>query len=141
MVLRRKFDFSSWNTWEDEYKNRYFATLNDVRFALKTEIQIIKFEQYIFFSQWNALKNYANERGILLFGDIPIFVSYDSADVWANRKVFKLEDSGEMSVVAGVPPDYFSETGQRWGNPHYDWTYLRANSFNWWLARMKTQAL
>jgi 4-alpha-glucanotransferase len=75
----------------------------------------------------------------LLFGDIPIFVSYDSADVWANRDVFKLNDAGEMSVVAGVPPDYFSETGQRWGNPHYDWTYLQVNEFDWWIERMRTQ--
>jgi 4-alpha-glucanotransferase len=74
-----------------------------------------------------------------LFGDIPIFVSYDSADVWANRQVFKLDESGEMLVVAGVPPDYFSETGQRWGNPHYNWDYLQETGFAWWLDRMKTQ--
>jgi len=85
------------------------------------------------------LKAYANERGVLLFGDIPIFVSYDSSDVWANREVFKLDESGEMSVVAGVPPDYFSATGQRWGNPHYDWKYLKKTWFNWWIERMQTQ--
>jgi 4-alpha-glucanotransferase len=107
---------------------------------MKSAIKNVKFEQYVFFKQWTALKTYANERGVLLFGDIPIFVSYDSADVWANRDVFKLNDAGEMSVVAGVPPDYFSETGQRWGNPHYDWNYLHATEFNWWLERMRTQA-
>lgn len=140
MVLRQKFGQTSWNTWADEFKNRRLAALNDARFALKMGITNVKFEQYIFFKQWTALKTYANERGILLFGDIPIFVSYDSADVWANRDVFKLNTQGEMSVVAGVPPDYFSETGQRWGNPHYDWAYLKATEFQWWLERMQTQA-
>ena len=85
------------------------------------------------------LKAYANKHDVLLFGDIPIFVSYDSSDVWANRENFKLDDTGEMSVVAGVPPDYFSATGQRWGNPHYDWKYLKKTGFNWWLERMDTQ--
>lgn len=141
MVLRQKFGQTSWNTWTDEYKNRHSETINDVRFSHKDAIHSVKFTQYVFFKQWMALKNYANERGILLFGDIPIFVSYDSSDVWANRDVFKLNDSGEMSVVAGVPPDYFSQTGQRWGNPHYDWTYLHANEFNWWLERMETQSM
>lgn len=140
MVLRQKFNQASWNTWADEYKNRHSETINDVRFFLKASIRSVKFEQYVFFKQWSALKTYANERGILMFGDMPIFVSYDSADVWANRDAFKLNDAGEMSVVAGVPPDYFSETGQRWGNPHYDWTYLHANGFNWWVERMQTQA-
>jgi len=139
-VLRKKFDHQSWNEWPENFKNRHLAALNDVRFFLKTPLEAVKFEQYIFFKQWTALKTYANERGILLFGDMPIFVSYDSADVWANRKVFKLTPEGEMSVVAGVPPDYFSETGQRWGNPHYNWTHLQATGFNWWLQRMQTQA-
>jgi 4-alpha-glucanotransferase len=76
---------------------------------------------------------------VLLFGDIPIFVSYDSADVWANRREFKLDEFGEMSVVAGVPPDYFSATGQRWGNPHYDWSHQEKNGFSWWTGRLKTQ--
>ena len=140
MVLRQKFGQTSWNTWADEYKNRHSDAINDVHFSQREAIHSVKFTQYVFFKQWTALKNYANERGILLFGDIPIFVSYDSADVWANREVFKLNDAGEMSVVAGVPPDYFSETGQRWGNPHYDWQYLHANEFNWWLERMETQS-
>jgi 4-alpha-glucanotransferase len=76
---------------------------------------------------------------VFLFGDIPIFVSYDSADVWSHRDAFKLDKSGNMFVVAGVPPDYFSETGQRWGNPHYNWDYLKKNNFDWWVERMKTQ--
>jgi len=140
MVLRLKFNRKMWNDWEDDFKNRHLAALNDARFFLKTPIETVKFEQYIFFKQWAALKTYANERGVLLFGDMPIFVSYDSADVWANRNVFKLTTNGDMSVVAGVPPDYFSESGQRWGNPHYDWNYLQSNGFSWWMERMQTQA-
>lgn len=139
MVLRQKFNHQGWNEWDDDFKNRNLAALNDVRFFLKEQLEAIKFEQYVFFKQWSALKTYANERGVLLFGDMPIFVAYDSADVWANRNVFKLTPEGNMSVVAGVPPDYFSETGQRWGNPHYDWNYLQATNFTWWLQRMNTQ--
>ncbi len=139
-VLREKFNQQSWNMWPIEFKNRNLAALNDIRFFSQGAINTVKFEQYIFFKQWSALKNYANERGVLLFGDLPIFVSYDSVDVWANRKVFKLNDEGEMSVVAGVPPDYFSQTGQRWGNPHYDWIYLQSTGFNWWIERMQTQS-
>lgn len=139
-VLREKFHQQSWNTWPDDFKNRNIAALNDVRFFSHAAINTVKFEQYIFFKQWTALKTYANERGVLLFGDLPIFVSYDSVDVWANRHVFKLNENGDMAVVAGVPPDYFSQTGQRWGNPHYDWNYLQSTGFNWWLERMQTQA-
>jgi 4-alpha-glucanotransferase len=139
MALRNQFNQECWNQWPEALKQRDPYTIKAATLRLKTEIDIIKFEQYLFFRQWMALKAYANERGILLFGDIPIFVSYDSADVWANRKVFKLDPAGEMSVVAGVPPDYFSENGQRWGNPHYNWDYLQQTGFNWWIKRMQTQ--
>ncbi|MCX7099305.1 MAG: 4-alpha-glucanotransferase [Methylococcales bacterium] len=139
MALRNLFNQQCWNQWPTPLKERQLAALNEARHRLANVIAEIKFEQFVFFKQWMALKTYANERGVLLFGDIPIFVSYDSADVWANRKVFKLDKSGEMSVVAGVPPDYFSETGQRWGNPHYDWDYLNKTGFAWWVARMDTQ--
>ena len=106
---------------------------------MSTLIESLKFEQFVFFKQWAELKAFAKERNVFLFGDIPIFVAYDSSDVWANRKVFKLDNAGEMSVVAGVPPDYFSETGQRWGNPHYDWEYLSKTGFKWWVDRIETQ--
>jgi 4-alpha-glucanotransferase len=139
MALRAKFNEQCWNQWSDQLKERDASTLKEARSCLVNQIARIKFEQYVFFQQWRALKKYANERGILMFGDIPIFVSYDSVDVWANREVFKLDESGEMLVVAGVPPDYFSETGQRWGNPHYNWEFLRKTGFYWWLERLKTQ--
>jgi 4-alpha-glucanotransferase len=139
MVLRTEFHQQCWNQWPENLKERDPKALRDARHRLSSGIESIKFEQYVFFRQWMELKAYANKHNVLLFGDIPIFVSYDSSDVWANRDVFKLDDSGEMLVVAGVPPDYFSATGQRWGNPHYDWKYLKKTGFNWWLERMDTQ--
>lgn len=138
-AIRTEFNQKCWNEWPEYFKERDVRAIKDARKRLHKEIECIKFEQFVFFQQWMALKTYANNKGVLLFGDIPIFVSYDSADVWANREVFKLDDAGDMLVVAGVPPDYFSETGQRWGNPHYNWTYLKKTGFNWWIERMQTQ--
>jgi len=100
---------------------------------------VIKFTQFVFFTQWMALKKYANEKNIKMFGDIPIFVAYDSADVWSHPYLFKLDAEQNMTVVAGVPPDYFSATGQRWGNPHYNWEAMAKKKFSWWVARMTTQ--
>ncbi|CAA9890909.1 4-alpha-glucanotransferase [Candidatus Methylobacter favarea] len=139
IALRNVFNQVCWNQWPELLKERDAKAIREVRRRLKPEIQSIKFTQYVFFRQWLELKAYALQQGVLLLGDIPIFVSYDSADVWTNRDVFKLDEAGEMLVVAGVPPDYFSETGQRWGNPHYDWTYLEKTGFAWWLERMRTQ--
>ncbi len=139
MALRNEFNQQCWNQWPEPLKQRDTNAIKTASLRLKDCCDIIKFEQFIFFRQWMALKAYANQRGVLLFGDIPIFVSYDSADVWANRNVFKLDAAGEMSVVAGVPPDYFSDTGQRWGNPHYNWDYLQQTGFHWWIDRMQTQ--
>ncbi|MCK5829748.1 MAG: 4-alpha-glucanotransferase [Methylococcales bacterium] len=137
--LKQEFGGKCWNQWPTSLKNRNTNAVKEATQRLKSLIESVKFEQFIFFKQWNELKSYAKERGVLLFGDIPIFVAYDSSDVWANRDVFKLDKNGDMSVVAGVPPDYFSETGQRWGNPHYDWNYLKKTGFKWWIDRIKTQ--
>ena len=139
LALRNEFGQQCWNKWPEHFKLRNSSAINEARRRLNSEIEVIKFEQYVFFSQWSELRSYAAQKGILLFGDIPIFVSYDSADVWVNPEVFKLNENREMSVVAGVPPDYFSETGQRWGNPHYDWSYLKKTGFQWWIERMQTQ--
>lgn len=139
MVLRQEFNQQCWNQWPKQLKEREPSAIKEARSCLMNQIARIKFEQYIFFLQWTALKKYANERDVHMFGDIPIFVSYDSVDVWANRDVFKLDETGEMSVVTGVPPDYFSENGQRWGNPHYNWEFLRKTGFYWWVERIKTQ--
>ncbi|MGR9052491.1 MAG: 4-alpha-glucanotransferase [Gammaproteobacteria bacterium] len=139
LALRSEFDNACWNQWPDDYKFRKRSAINEAKRRLNAEIEALKFEQYVFFSQWHELKDYATQKGVLIFGDIPIFVSYDSADVWVHPEVFKLDENREMSVVAGVPPDYFSETGQRWGNPHYDWSYLEKTKFKWWVERMRTQ--
>ncbi len=137
--LRLEYENQCWNQWPEPLKNRKTVAIKKARQRLSSLIEGAKFEQFVFFKQWTELKLYAKEKNVLLFGDIPIFVSYDSSDVWANREVFKLDDAGEMSVVAGVPPDYFSETGQRWGNPHYDWKHLKKTDFKWWVERIKTQ--
>ncbi len=139
MALRDEFGKQCWNQWPEAYKKRKAQVLDEAKRRLSLEMAAIKFEQFVFFTQWHALRNYASQKGVRLFGDIPIFVSYDSADVWVTPEVFKLDENLEMSVVAGVPPDYFSATGQRWGNPHYDWVYLEKTGFQWWLDRMKTQ--
>ncbi|MFA5983248.1 MAG: 4-alpha-glucanotransferase [Methylococcaceae bacterium] len=139
LALRYEFNLQSWHLWPEHFKEREEKAIKEARRRLSHEIQVIKFAQFIFFQQWGALKTYANQKGVLLFGDLPIFVSYDSADVWANRELFKLNGAGEMLVVAGVPPDYFSETGQRWGNPHYDWDYLQQTDFHWWVERINSQ--
>ncbi len=140
LAIKQEFANQSWSQWPSGLKNRQAAALKKAKTRLKPLIENIKFEQFVFFKQWSELKEHARQKNVLLFGDIPIFVSYDSSDVWANRSVFKLDKSGEMSVVAGVPPDYFSETGQRWGNPHYDWKYLNKTGFQWWIDRIKTQS-
>lgn len=139
ITLRKVYAQQSWAVWPQALKLREASAINEFKVLFKNEIYFNKFIQFIFFEQWQALKNYANTRDIALFGDIPIFVSYDSADVWSNPNMFKLDENLEMTVVAGVPPDYFSETGQRWGNPHYNWDVMQADGFSWWLARLKTQ--
>jgi 4-alpha-glucanotransferase len=139
LVLRKKFHKTGWHTWPKAYKNKQPALMSKVKRRYATEIAVIKFTQFLFFSQWLKLKAYANKNGVAMFGDIPIFVAYDSADVWAHPRLFKLDANKDMQVVAGVPPDYFSETGQRWGNPHYNWSEMQYDGFNWWLERMRTQ--
>jgi 4-alpha-glucanotransferase len=139
-VLRQIFHFSSWNKWEDAYKHREKECLENIRAEYSSAIEQVKFHQYLFFNQWHALKIYANANNVALFGDIPIFVAYDSAEVWAKPHLFKLDENYEMTVVAGVPPDYFSETGQRWGNPHYNWAVMAEDNYAWWVERMRTQS-
>jgi len=139
IALRNLHHGSSWVDWPEPVKLRKPAALASARKKLRKEIRQIEFEQFAFFSQWQALKHYANERGIHLFGDMPIFVGHDSADVWSGRENFLLDEAGNPTSVAGVPPDYFSETGQHWGNPHYNWPRMQADGFQWWLTRLKTQ--
>jgi 4-alpha-glucanotransferase len=127
-----------WNIyWDKKLALREQTALSAFRKAHSREIELQKVLQFFFFEQWKALKRYANSRGILIIGDIPIFVSPDSADIWANRELFLTDKRGNLSHVAGVPPDYFSATGQRWGNPLYDWKRMEANGFAWWIKRIE----
>jgi len=139
LSLRHQFNQACWSDWPANYKNRDTRTLKLARKELAHEIATIQFTQFVFFTQWLNLKAYAESKNVYLFGDIPIFVAYDSADVWAAPHLFKLDDDKNMAVVAGVPPDYFSETGQRWGNPHYNWNAMAADGYHWWISRMATQ--
>jgi len=129
----------AWSDWAPGLRDRDEQSLAQVRQRLAEQVDQASFEQFLFYSQWRALRDYANRNGVLLFGDMPIFVAHDSADVWASREYFDLDGNGQPRVVAGVPPDYFSATGQRWGNPLYRWEVMRANGYDWWLARMTTQ--
>lgn len=138
-ALKKENQQKSWMDWPEALKNRETIALEEARDRLRNSILFYQFEQYLFFSQWLSLKDYANKQGIYLFGDLPIFVAHDSADVWAQRRFFKLDAQGQSDVVAGVPPDYFSATGQRWGNPHYQWGAIEAAQFSWWLERINTQ--
>jgi 4-alpha-glucanotransferase len=128
----------TWTQWPQELRRRYPDVLNQARHDLQQEIFFYQFLQYEFFEQWFALKRYANVSGVQIVGDIPIYVSQNSADVWSHPEVFKLDpNTGEALEVAGVPPDYFSATGQLWGNPIYNWEYLESTNFDWWVRRVQ----
>ena len=129
----------SWQEWDEEYKQPTKKFKTELFLKYEKEIGYYQFLQYMFFTEWNAVKAYANEHGIEIIGDIPIFVSMDSADVWGNPSLFQLDTKGHPLAVAGVPPDYFSETGQLWGNPLYDWDAHEETKFAWWISRIKNQ--
>jgi 4-alpha-glucanotransferase len=138
MALKDNFGGVSWNNWEPEIARREPESLEKWRQQLNAEIYYYKYVQFEFFRQWTGLKGYANLRDIKIIGDIPIYVAHDSADVWSHREIFCLDEaSGEPALMAGVPPDYFSSTGQLWGNPVYNWEKLQANNFEWWVERFE----
>jgi 4-alpha-glucanotransferase len=124
-----------WSAWEPELRARDPGALDRARHALREEIRQRKFEQFLFARHWQALRDECHLLGVGLIGDLPIFVAHDSADVWAHRELFFLDGQGQPTVIAGVPPDYFSATGQRWGNPLYDWDKLERTGYRWWLQR------
>lgn len=126
----------AWTQWPVALRDRDPSAIKTFIEAHHDRIQFHRFVQFLFARQWQALRDHAHQRDVLLFGDIPIFVSHDSADVWCHRDLFKLDENGQPSVVAGVPPDYFSATGQRWGNPLYDWHRHRQEDFQWWQRRI-----
>jgi 4-alpha-glucanotransferase len=136
-ALKKKHNDARWTEWPHAIAVRDPAAMSAVKKELATEIRYQKYIQFLFFRQWAAIREAADARGIDVLGDVPIYVAADSADVWANRELFQLNDNGEPTVVAGVPPDYFSETGQRWGNPLYRWDILREKKYRWWVSRFR----
>ena len=138
MALKEAHGGAPWPTWEAPLRQRQPEALSAARQKYSVAIQRQIYRQFIFFRQWLRLREHANQQGIQIIGDIPIFVAHDSADVWANPELFYLNDAGQPTVIAGVPPDYFSPTGQRWGNPLYRWDLHTATGYAWWLSRIRS---
>lgn len=137
MAIKDSKDGNAWNTWPEPLRTREQAALNQARTELAEGIQRHSFYQFIFNRQWESLREYTNGKGIKIIGDAPIFVAYDSADVWSNPGLFYLDEAGSPTVVAGVPPDGFSATGQLWGNPLYRWEVHKDSGYAWWVERIK----
>lgn len=138
MALRDFFAFLPWNRWDKGIARRKKEALGYFENLLAEEIEYQYFLQYLFFSQWAGVKEYAREKGIIIIGDLPIFVSADSADTWVNPHLFAIDEEGYPEKLAGVPPDYFSETGQLWGNPLYRWDKMAEDDYFWWRERFRT---
>src|SRR5262249_21761193 len=128
---------AGWQTWPDGVRLRRPKTLSEARDRFADRVGRHEFLQFLFARQWSALKAYANAKGVKVIGDAPIFVAGDSGDVWANPDLFLLDKDRHQTVEAGVPPDYFSATGQLWGNPIYDWAAIKKSGYAWWIARLK----
>ncbi len=137
-TIKEKNDQKSWNEWPVALRNRHQKEMDQVLNKHEQDWNFQRFLQYLFFRQWLRLKQKADQLGIVFLGDIPIFVSYDSAEVWAHQSYFHLTKEGNPKAVAGVPPDYFSETGQLWGNPLYNWPEMKKDNYLWWENRLKT---
>ncbi len=136
MAARKHFNYTHWSGWNSDFKFRNEQALRRYSEMLSEEIEFHKFLQFLFFRQWFRLKNYAQSKNVMIFGDMPIYVAGDSADIWSNTDIFFLDENLEPTIVGGVPPDYFSETGQLWGNPVFNWERLEKRDFDWWLARL-----
>lgn len=137
MAVKDRFGGVPWTEWAEDIRFRWGNALDYYRRELYFDIEFQQYLQFMFQKQWRALKNYANDNGILLVGDIPIYVSMDSADVWAHPELFQLDGENLPVAVAGCPPDGFSETGQLWGNPLYRWDYHRQTGYQWWISRLE----
>ncbi len=136
-VLKNIHEGKPWYEWPNEYKHREEKALQSIRQSHTSEMEKIKWMQFMFFRQWKEVKTYCNNRGIQLIGDLPFYVSYDSVDVWSHRDLFKLDNEGALLAMAGVPPDAFSEDGQLWGMPVFNWPVLKEQNFDWWVKRLK----
>lgn len=135
--LKESFENAAWTEWPEEIRDRTPEALRHYSERLDDRIRREKFYQYLFFDQWSSLKAYCNGRKISIIGDLPIYVTFDSSDVWTDPEIFKLDAKGRPEFVAGVPPDYFSKSGQLWGNPVYNWEYLRETGYSWWIRRLE----
>ncbi len=139
MAVKNHFDNKAWNEWDDEdIKQRKESAIRKYTRKFRDEINFYKFIQFEFFKQWEEFRTYVNSLGIKILGDMPIYVAMDSADTWAHPELFLLDENKRPISVAGCPPDYFSETGQLWGNPLYDWDYLKSTGYKWWFERIKS---
>lgn len=136
LTFKKANGLRCWNEWDDAQKNWAYEQSVDLS-VYENDIKYEMFVQYIFYKQWMQMKEYANQQGLCIMGDIPIYVGIDSLDVWAGKENFRLDPNGFPTVVAGVPPDYFSATGQRWGNPLYDWDYIEQTNFTFWVERLR----
>lgn len=134
-TLKDYFEEKTWTSWPKEIRDKREKTMEKLEKKHRRKIAKEKFLQYVFFRQWSSLKRYCNKRGIKIFGDLPIYLSYESADVWSNPEIFKLDEEKKPSVVSGVPPDAFSDTGQLWGHPIYKWEKLKEQNYDWWSRR------
>lgn len=137
MSLKRYFKKFDWSRWPEDLRDRKEDAVKKWRGKLNGEISKETFFQYIFFKQWKALKNYCSGKNIQIIGDVPMYVNYDSSDVWTNPEIFSLNENKMPVFIAGVPPDYFSSTGQLWGHPVYNWDVLKKNSYSWWIKRIE----
>ena len=136
MALKRHFDMRCWLEWPEDIRLRKEAAMTRYRALLQDDVRLFTYIQYLFFEQWNALRAYAREKGIGIIGDMPIYVALDSVDVWAEPQWFQLDEKGFPTAVSGVPPDYFSEDGQLWGNPLYDYEAMQKDGYSWWIRRV-----
>ncbi|WP_435770718.1 4-alpha-glucanotransferase [Nocardioides sp. SYSU DS0651] len=138
-ALRELHGGAPWHDWRPALRDRERDAVADALAPVAGRVEELRFEQWVFAQQWQRLRDHAAAKGVLLFGDIPIFVSLDSADVWAHRELFHLDEAGRPVTVSGCPPDYFAEDGQRWNNPHYDWDAMAADGYAWWRRRIARQ--
>lgn len=140
MALKQEYHQAPWTEWEDDVRLRKQSAMRDCRIRLQEEEEFYYFQQYMFYKQWNRLHEYAKTQGVSLIGDVPIYVPMDSADVWAAPDNFQLNEDRKPIIIAGCPPDAFSATGQRWGNPIYDWERMKEDGFGWWISRLRVAA-
>ena len=139
IACKEYYDDMPWYEWPDDIRHRDKQAITTAKTKFSEKIKQVAFEQFVFFTQWHEIRDYAHQHQIEIFGDMPIFVARDSADVWAERENFLMNADGDMPYISGVPPDAFSDTGQRWGNPLYDWDYLQQTNFDWWKQRFRSQ--